>query len=248
MSNIRPVSRKQGELLKRNAQNNSSICAIDVSSYAEYPFCNLSPFAYSQEYEIPVPGMENQKSHSVEGIWQGLKVIDGEIDTRMFRNKPHKRKGPVEGHKYGDELLGYQDARELLFIPSYDFFLIHHAPQEAIQYILSKQREGAKVHLYDVDSNFDIRNPAPLAHSALLATYLNLIIFNQSLEPSNEHESRLVEIMGGNSPLAEKAATIESLLGNDGFMHAFTYWFLEHPRDADYFRVAEAVCNSSDLR
>jgi predicted DCC family thiol-disulfide oxidoreductase YuxK len=34
---------------------------------------------------IPVPGMDGTTSDTVEGVWQGLKVIRGQIATRYFR-------------------------------------------------------------------------------------------------------------------------------------------------------------------
>jgi hypothetical protein len=49
----------------------------DVSSYADHPYCTLSPFW--PHGGIPVPGMPGTTSDSVEGIWQGLKLIDGKI-------------------------------------------------------------------------------------------------------------------------------------------------------------------------
>ena len=52
----------------------------DVSSYADHPFCTLSPFW--PHGGIPVPGMIRTTSDSVEGIWQGLKLIDGKIAPR----------------------------------------------------------------------------------------------------------------------------------------------------------------------
>src|SRR5262245_28343276 len=63
----------------------------DVSSYAEFPFCTLSPMW--PHGGIPVPGMPGTTSDSVEGIWQGLKVIDRKIAPRYFTGQGHKRGG-----------------------------------------------------------------------------------------------------------------------------------------------------------
>ena len=55
----------------------------DVSSYAEPPFCELSPMWVHGG--IPVPGLPGQTSDTVEGVWQGLKVIRGKTAPRFFR-------------------------------------------------------------------------------------------------------------------------------------------------------------------
>src|SRR5690348_4753068 len=51
----------------------AGVRVVDVSSYADPPWCQLSPlWAHGG---IPVPGMRGVTSDSVEGVWQGLKVI-----------------------------------------------------------------------------------------------------------------------------------------------------------------------------
>ena len=68
----------------------------------------------------------------VEAIWQGLKVFENEgIDLAMFRNDTMKnikrtvrRFGKPLGHQYGvfsKELLSYDDAKRLIYIPSYKY-------------------------------------------------------------------------------------------------------------------------------
>src|SRR5207248_9110280 len=62
---------------------------IDASSYAEFPYCTLSPMWVHGG--IPVPGMPGTTSDTVEGIWQGLKVIRGAIAPRYFRDRKSTR-------------------------------------------------------------------------------------------------------------------------------------------------------------
>src|SRR4051812_14302173 len=70
----------------------------DVSSYADHPLCTLSPFwAHGG---IPVPGMDGTTSDSVEGIWQGLKLINNKISPRFFDGQGKKRGGIPRGHQY----------------------------------------------------------------------------------------------------------------------------------------------------
>ncbi|MFC1698014.1 DUF6939 family protein [Nanoarchaeota archaeon] len=176
MVNVKFVNRAKGELYNLNPSDN--ICSIDVSSYAKKPFKLLSPFTHSDKFLIPVPSMEGTFSHSVEGIWQGLKIIDEIIDESLFKRKPHKRKGKVIAHKFGEKILDFYNARIDIYLPSYYFYLDNYAPKEALDFLLREQRGGKKVYLYDVEDNGDIQNPKPYAHAAALATYLNLKLIN----------------------------------------------------------------------
>lgn len=82
----------------------------------------LSPF-YPHGH-IPVPGMEGVFSASVEGIWQGLKVFEGEgIDRSRFTNKTMldlkrtcRTHGRCLGHMYNGDLIGYIEARKKIYI------------------------------------------------------------------------------------------------------------------------------------
>lgn len=73
----------------------------------------MSPF-YPHGH-IPVPGMDGMFSASVEGIWQGLKVFEGEgIDRTRFSNKTMlnmkrtcRTYGRCLGHMYRGELMDY---------------------------------------------------------------------------------------------------------------------------------------------
>ncbi len=64
---------------------------IDVSSYAEPPHCELSPMWVHGG--IPVPGTPGETSDTVEGVWQGLKVIRGKTAPRYFRGPARSAAG-----------------------------------------------------------------------------------------------------------------------------------------------------------
>ena len=99
----------------------AGVQVYDVSSYADEPYRRLSPmYAHGG---IPVPGMARMTSDSVEGIWQGLKVIRGKTAPRYFHGKGHKRGGKPAGHQYGDKLIGLVEARFKIYCPAYEWML-----------------------------------------------------------------------------------------------------------------------------
>jgi len=240
MVNIQFVSRPRGEFYAQNP--NSKHIAFDVSSYAPEPFSLLSPFTYFPHIKIPVPGMDDTFSHSVEGIWQGLKVINHNIDTGLFSSKPRKRSGEVEGHLYKRTLLDIEEARRKIYVPAYVFFIDKYAPAEALDYILWQQREGKKVYLYDIEENGDIRINLPLAHASVLAMHLNLKIFNQPILPRTDGEEHLFQILDdSDKSLEKKVEIVRSLLADSHLNQAFTYRCVEHPQSMDDFYLAEAI-------
>ncbi len=147
---------------------------INVSSHSNYQY--LSPFSYSEDYAIPVPGQKSTRSDSVEGIWQGLKIINSIIDPSLFTGKPHKRKGLVEGHSFENNRIDYLDARKKIFVPAYVYHVINNAVNNA-KVDLEARIKISDVLLYDVESNGDIEDlSTPYAHSALLADILNVLL------------------------------------------------------------------------
>jgi hypothetical protein len=145
---------------------------IDVSSYADPPWCTLSPmWAHGG---IPVPGMPGQTSDSVEGIWQGLKVIRGDIATRLFRGKGQKRGGKPSGHQYGKKLLDIVEARQKIYKVAYEWMLVNRIEPELIEELVQRAFEGVTQYVHDVCDNGDINNVnEPLAHAALVVQYAN---------------------------------------------------------------------------
>ncbi len=144
----------------------------DVSSYADHPFCTLSPFW--PHGGIPVPGMIRTTSDSVEGIWQGLKLIDGKIAPRYFSGQGHKRGGKPRGHQFGDKLLKIVEAREKIYRISYEWMLDHKADSELIDRFLSQAFAGVPQYFHDVSNNGNIGDPDEgWAHAAVLVQYLN---------------------------------------------------------------------------
>ena len=97
----------------------------DVTSHAEDDLIKLSPFY--PHGGIPVPFSNGVTATCVEAIWQGLKVFEGaDVDVQMFHNDTMKnikrtvrKLGKPLGHRKGvngTELLGYIEARKLIYI------------------------------------------------------------------------------------------------------------------------------------
>lgn len=144
----------------------------DVSSYAEYPYSTLSPFW--PHGGIPIPGMSGQSSDSVEGIWQGLKLIHNKISQRHFSGQGFKRGGKPRGHQYGDKLLSIVEARDKIYRVAYEWMLENRAPPELIQSFTTQMMDGQSLYFHDVSSNGKIGNPDEgWAHAFVLVQWLN---------------------------------------------------------------------------
>jgi hypothetical protein len=144
----------------------------DVSSDAEHPYCTLSPFW--PHGGIPVPGLAGVTSDSVEGIWQGLKLIGGKIAPRYFSGQGCKRGGVPRGHQYGDKLLKIVDAREKVYRVSYEWMLEHRADADLLNSFIAHALAGVPQYFHDVSNNGRIGDPDEgWAHAAVLVQYLN---------------------------------------------------------------------------
>jgi len=165
---------------------------INASSNGS-PYDVLSPFYVWEKNSIPVPGNEDYKSRSVEAIWQGLKIIDGKTNLKLFdASKVKKRRAPT----YGQELFLYEgntipqaEAREKIFAPSYRWMFNNLVPKQLKEAFYTLAEKDFSLYFYDVDSNADIGNTTEsYSHSSLLVD-----IINEELErrfPSLTSQSR----------------------------------------------------------
>jgi hypothetical protein len=153
---------------------------IDVTSRAAQPWVRLSPFY--PHGDIPVPFTPGVTSASVEGIWQALKVFErADVDPARLRvtsmrglKRTVRRYGAVRGHRAGlagAELLGYERARRLIYLPSYRWVLTHAAEDAIVE--LRELSAGRDVVLLDHTTNGDVTDTAsPLSHAALIRLHL----------------------------------------------------------------------------
>src|SRR3954452_679373 len=94
---------------------------IAVTSYADPPYCTLSPMWFHGG--IPVPGMPGTTSDTVEGIWQGLKVIRGKMAPRCFQGPGQKRVGKPAGHQFGRKRRGIVEPGHKIYRVAYEWVL-----------------------------------------------------------------------------------------------------------------------------
>ena len=157
---------------------------LDITSSSPFKYGRLlSPF-YPHK-NIPIPGeSKGMTAFSVEGIWQGLKVFENAgIDLSSFRNETMKdikrtvRKfGRPLGHQFGvysKTLLGYADAKRLIYIPAYKHVLDNVPEVQAIIEKIRKQSEVSDIVLLDYNLNPDNRDASkPLSHAELVKMYI----------------------------------------------------------------------------
>jgi hypothetical protein len=154
----------------------------DVSSYADFPLCSLSPMWVHGG--IPVPGMPGTTSDTVEGIWQGLKVIRGDVAPRYFKGPGHKRGGKPAGHRYGSKLLKIVEAREKIYRVAYEWMLLNRVDPTLLAGFIEQTRAGVRQYFHDVCDNGAIGNPDEgWAHAAVLVQYLNRVRPSRPTQP-----------------------------------------------------------------
>src|SRR5262245_21413825 len=175
--------------------------AVDVSRYGAPPWGRLSPFALVGD--VPIPGrlglsdlvslergevtaedLADGFATSVEGIWQGLKRIDGHTDQACLV-RPRKRRGVVSGHDYGYRLLSYPEARALIYVPAY-LHVLRHQGRDLVEH-LAHRADDQGVTIVDVSYAPDpFSLDRPLSHARLLVDYLN-----GALQPYHDVEQRV---------------------------------------------------------
>jgi hypothetical protein len=180
--------------------------SMNVDGRAGYPYKLFSPFTYSQDFRIPVPGQEDMYSCCVENVWQGLKIIQGSPDFSIFTNSPVKRKGNVQGHLYDRDILDYVEARKKVFQPTYFHYLENYVDDELKEEVL-KRGLKERVVFHDIMKNVDINNPeTPLAHAYFVAMYFNEYSDRRLEDVKEELDKRFFENRSRHETLADPLA------------------------------------------
>ena len=96
-------------------------------------------------------------------------------DTMKGLKRTARRFGKPLGHRKGvngTELLGYIEARKLIYIPTYKWVLEHK-----VAYIIERMKkasdEGKTIVLLDYDTNEDVENAKKsLSHASLIKAFV----------------------------------------------------------------------------
>ena len=180
------VSRKNPKSLEvamRKMLPGEKVFVADVTSKSSSPdWVVFSPFhSYATAEGTPhfqVPGSA-EKSFTVEGAWQGLKVFEGEsVDKSKFtvrngknlkRTSRAKGRGKVLGHAFDNVLLDYVAARKQIYLPLYNQQLDHPAAQTSLHKLVQALQENDHLILLDYETNEDVQNTrTPLSHASLV--------------------------------------------------------------------------------
>ena len=156
---------------------------LDITSTSNMRYAQiLSPFY--PHMNIPIPFTEGLTATCVEAVWQGLKVFDGaDVDFATFRNdtmrdlkRTVRKYGMPKGHRkgaYGKELLGYFEARMLIYLPTYKWVL-DNVPE--MHHVVKRIKEQSKIQdivLLDYNTNIEFRDASkPLSHAGLVKLYI----------------------------------------------------------------------------
>lgn len=156
---------------------------LDITSTSNKRYAQiLSPFY--PHMNIPIPFTEGLTATCVEAVWQGLKVFDcADVDFVTFRNDTMKdlkrtvrKYGTPKGHRkgvFGKDLLGYFEARMLIYLPTYKWVLDNVKEVNRVVESIKKQSKIQDIVFLDYNTNIDFRDTSkPLSHAGLVKLYI----------------------------------------------------------------------------
>ena len=156
---------------------------LDITSTSDMRYAQiLSPFY--PHMDIPIPFTDGLTATCVEAVWQGLKVFEGaDVDFATFRNntmrdlkRTVRKYGMPKGHRkgaYGTELLGYFDARMLIYLPTYKWVLDNVSEVHRVVERIREQSKIQDIFFLDYNTNIDFRDVSkPLSHAGLVKLYI----------------------------------------------------------------------------
>ena len=156
---------------------------LDITSTSKTRYAQiLSPFY--PHMNIPIPFTEGITATCVEAVWQGLKVFKGaDVDFATFKNDTMQglkrtvvKYGKPLGHRkgaYGTELLGYFEARMLIYLPTYKWVLDNIPAVHNIVERIKNKSETQDIVLLDYNTNIDFRDiTKPISHAGLVKLYI----------------------------------------------------------------------------
>lgn len=169
--------------LERIKEEYPNAIILDITSNSDTRYAKiLSPFYPHRN--IPIPFTDGLKATCVEAVWQGLKVFENaDVDFNTFNNdtmqnlkRTVRKYGIPKGHRkgaYGKELLGYFEARMLIYLPTYKWVL-DNVPE--VHHVVEKIKAQSKIQdivLLDYNTNIEFRDISkPMSHAGLVKLYI----------------------------------------------------------------------------
>jgi hypothetical protein len=184
------TSKKRNIVIEHHSKNTQG--AIDVTSKGS-EFKALSPFIGKVRYK--------NFFTTVEGVWQGFKIVRGKIDENMIegRNKPGKRGEPSDenGKPFTDNKghlspsdnktrLSIGEAQTQIYIPLYNRLL--DSNKDLIEKLANIYETTGQLILRDFDLNEEIGKPK-LSHASLIAKRVNQVLDEREKNKNNNQNS-----------------------------------------------------------
>jgi hypothetical protein len=146
---------------------------------ADDPWRKFSP--QYQHGQIPVPGMKGMYAESIQGLWEGMKLIGpkgkkGRINPGYFtgpgRFRALKEGEWCSGFSYDGRQIGMAEARIRIFLPCYVWMIQNHCADLLGNIKIRASRQD--IWLYDKIGNVDPTDTSmEISHAAIVVAFLN---------------------------------------------------------------------------
>lgn len=159
---------KSGELPK-----NSFPVDVSLRGYAMSIFDPNFPHG-----GIPLPDANGHSkglfSDTVQGVWEALSIQDGKVDSTCLHGIPKRRSSPTSMWAFGGNQIGWADARQAIYIPTYVWMFNAKIPKEIKISFYNIAKTDVTVYFYDDSENPDPVQPTnDFSHAFLVQWCMN---------------------------------------------------------------------------
>jgi hypothetical protein len=163
------TTRKQlGDLPK-----NSFPIDVSMDGYAMSMFDPCFPHG-----KIPLPDVKGYSkgifSDTVQGAWESLGIVNGRVDSSCLHGKPKKRTDPTCKWAFGGEQIGWTDARQAIYIPTFAFMFENRIPNDIKISFYNIAKNDIIIYFYDNSENPDpMQLTNDFSHAFLVQWFMN---------------------------------------------------------------------------
>lgn len=159
---------ESGELPK-----NSFPVDVSLNGYAMSIFDPMFPHG-----GIPLPDNKGYSkgvfSDTVQGVWEALAIIDGKVNSSFLHGIPEYRSNPKCEWAFGGNRIGWVDARQAIYIPTFIWMFDKKIPNEIKISFYNIAKTGVVVYFYDNSENPDPLQPTnDFSHAFLVQWCMN---------------------------------------------------------------------------